>query len=1051
MGQPTSTHNEVKHIVAKTFLFAFILALTMAGIGNAATINVYEPTCTLVDAITAANEDRPVGGCRAGSGADTIVLVKGSIHTLTAVNNILWEPTGLPVITSEIIILGNGSTVQRDLAAEAFRLLHVWPNGNLTINGLTLKGGNNPYTTPRFRGGGGLLNNGGILTLNDSTVSGNTATNSGGGLLNWDGILTLNNSTVSGNTTYIGGVDSGHGGGLYSAGGTLTISTSTVSDNTAYGRGGGLAIYGGTVILTNSTISKNTASNYNTSPYGTYGGGLFNDRGTVTLTNVTVSGNKAPVGGGLAHGQYGGALTLINCTVTGNAYTGTGYVGGLYALAPVTVVRTIIAGNSESLRGNGKFIIDKNYNLIGHSSSYEIVDGETLVPIVDLDSILDPMLKDNGGATFTHALISGSPAIDAAGPPCPPPAPADRDQRDVPRPQGGGCDIGAFEYEYLKKPRLTVKKILIPSTDPGKFNLLVNGVIKASNVGDGGTTGAIIRPLGPVTVSESAGTGTILANYIRVFGGDFAANGTTTLVAGDNKTCTITNTRKPTLTVTKILIPSSDPGKFNLHINGVIKARNVGDGGTTGAVTLYPGTYRVSESAVPPEKLSDYVTVFGGDCAANGTITLKLGDKKTCTITNTIIRKLRNLYVTEAGSGNGSVIPWPMGERGNLVCVMAPCPSVYLYPHNTPVTLTAIANGDSVFTGWSGHDCTGTGICMVTMNADKSVTATFERIHTLTITTNGDGIVISSPIGIDCGTDCTEDYIHGTPVTLTATPNHGSTFTGWSGPDTGECATGRVVMNANKSCTATFNLNSYYLDLSTAGNGSGTVTGGGWYLYNHTAPVTATPNHGSTFTGWSGPDTGECATGRVVMNANKSCTATFNLNTYYLNLSTAGNGSGTVTGGGGYLYNHTAPVTATPNHGSTFTGWSGPNTGECATGRVVMNANKSCTATFQLRDFHLGVKLTDASGGSYVRVTANGYETKECHHSSCTYSYLFNTKVKLVAVSGSHREFKGWKGDCTNPRGSCRVIMGKVTTNPGGWGDGHKKVTAVFKRCNIFC
>jgi hypothetical protein len=246
-------------------------------------------------------------------------------------------------------------------------------------------------------------------------------------------------------------------------------------------------------------------------------------------------------------------------------------------------------------------------------------------------------LSDNSGPTKTHALLAGSPAInavlladcsDVSGP-------IATDQRGIVRPQGGACDVGAFEFVPTLNPTLTVTKILIPSSDPGRCNLRINGVIKASNVGNGGTTGAIIRPLGPVTVDETAGTSTILSNYTTIIGGDCASNGAVTLAAGDNKTCTITNTRKPRLTVTKILIPSSDPGKFNLRVNGVIKASDVGNGGTTGAIIRPLGPVTVSETAGTSTSLTNYTTVIGGDCAANGTVTLAAGDNKTCTITNT--------------------------------------------------------------------------------------------------------------------------------------------------------------------------------------------------------------------------------------------------------------------------------------------------------------------------------------------------------------------------------------------------------------------------------
>ncbi len=144
----------------------------------------------------------------------------------------------------------------------------------------------------------------------------------------------------------------------------------------------------------------------------------------------------------------------------------------------------------------------------------------------------------------------------------------------------------------------------------------------------------------------------------------------------------------------------------------------------------------------------------------------------------------------------------------------------------------------------------------------------------------------------------------------------------------------------------TSTLNTYVLTLTTAGTGSGSVTGAGTYSDGQTATVTATANAGSTFTGWTGTNGAECATGSVLMNANKSCTANFTLNTYTLTLTTAGSGSGTTSGGGTYNYNQTATVTATANAGSTFTGWTGANGAECATGSVLMNANKSCTANF---------------------------------------------------------------------------------------------------------
>lgn len=147
----------------------------------AADINV-DGTCTLVDAITAANNDTATGGCPAGSGADTIKLPIGS-HTLATVNNDTYGPTGLPVITSEITIMGSTfiSTITRDPSSPEFRILAVGTTGNLKLLETSVSGGAADF--------GGGINNSGTLTLLFSTISGNSASY-GGGIVSFGSILT---------------------------------------------------------------------------------------------------------------------------------------------------------------------------------------------------------------------------------------------------------------------------------------------------------------------------------------------------------------------------------------------------------------------------------------------------------------------------------------------------------------------------------------------------------------------------------------------------------------------------------------------------------------------------------------------------------------------------------------------------------------------------------------------------------------------------------------------------------------------------------------------
>jgi predicted outer membrane repeat protein len=274
-------------------------------------------------------------------------------------------------------------------------------------------------------GGGGLWNNS-PLTLIASTVSGNTAAGAGGGLQSFDGPVTLTASTVSGNTA-------SSGGGLYSDFGTLTLTASTVNGNTASGEGGGLYSDFSTLTLTQSTVSHNTA---------TYGGGLTNFN-VMTLTQSTVSGNTASGGGGGL--VNGGLLTLTASTISGNTAAGKG--GGLYSGGPLTLTASLVAQNPDG----GDCFIDGPWS---RSQGYNLdSDGSCQLTAATDRPGVDPRLRplqDNGGPTLTHALLPGSPALDAIpwgtnG--CGTILISDQRWQARPQPLGGACDIGAYEVE----------------------------------------------------------------------------------------------------------------------------------------------------------------------------------------------------------------------------------------------------------------------------------------------------------------------------------------------------------------------------------------------------------------------------------------------------------------------------------------------------------------------------------------------------------------------------------------------------------------------------
>lgn len=223
------------------------------------------------------------------------------------------------------------------------------------------------------------------------------------------------------------------GGGVYNQG-TLTLVNSAVRGNTTAADGGGLAS-DGALTLDRSTVSGNTAGG---------GGGGIDSQGALTLVNSTLSGNSASAGGGLANG---GTTTLNGVTVTRNSASG-GSGGGLLNAAgkSISLKNSLVAGNSGAAAPDcAGSLASQGHNLIGKTGG--CVLSAAAGDLKNKNPQIGP-LRDNGGATFTHELLPGSPALDA-GDPAPPGSGGSScpavDQRGIGRPQTGRCDIGAFE------------------------------------------------------------------------------------------------------------------------------------------------------------------------------------------------------------------------------------------------------------------------------------------------------------------------------------------------------------------------------------------------------------------------------------------------------------------------------------------------------------------------------------------------------------------------------------------------------------------------------
>ncbi len=342
---------------------------------------------------------------------------------------------------------------------------------------------NNAYSN----GGGAIGSYDGTVLIANSTFSGNSAYNGGGAIFVSGGSFTLTSSVVSGNSAQL------EGGGIESWGCRMTITGSTISDNTA-ARGGGIVETRGRgqLLLQNSTVSGNTALNDS-------GGGIWSS-GSSAIINSTLSNNSTKLGGG---GVYStGPLTISNSTITGNRADANGIDGGLgggFALinnAVALLQNSIIAGN---VRGAGPGAADSDIELSGGqvdpASSYNLIgDPHTAGGLVDgvngnivgdgngnsldIHTVLDTTLADNGGPTLTHALVPGSPAVNAGDPAFDPNAtdpPTLFDQRGAgySRVVGRHVDIGAYESGATFQTVVTGRQIFY---DNSTFNGNVSGV-----------------------------------------------------------------------------------------------------------------------------------------------------------------------------------------------------------------------------------------------------------------------------------------------------------------------------------------------------------------------------------------------------------------------------------------------------------------------------------------------------------------------------------------------------------------------------------------------
>jgi len=360
---------------------------------------------------------------------------------------------------------------------------------------------------------------------------------------------------------------------------------------------------------------------------------------------------------------------------------------------------------------------------------------------------------------------------------------------------GGGCS-GAADCVAIMNQTTAVTAIFnlveppsytltVETEGSGSGQVQAEGIDCGADCNEGYSAGAI------AILSAEAADGSIFTSWS---GG--GCSGTSSCVVTMNETTTVTAnfTAIHTLAVVK-----AGSGSGQVQVEGV----DCGIGCS--------GDYSEGDSVTLSAVVADgsvFAGWSGGGCSDTTDCVVTVNEATTVTAT---FNAVYTLTVVKGGSGSGQV------QIEGVDCGVD-CSEDY--SNEESVTLSAVVADGSVFAGWSGDACSGTSDttdCVVTMNKAIEVTATFNAVYTLTVLKDGSGSGQVQIEGIDCGTDCSEDYSNAESVTLSAVAAEGSVFTGWSGGGCGNATNCDVTMDQAAEVTATFDI--AYTITASAGNG----------------------------------------------------------------------------------------------------------------------------------------------------------------------------------------------------------------------------------------
>ncbi len=746
-----------------------------------------------------------ISNANANLGADTI--------TCTSISGTILLNAPLPEIGDTASVIGPGQFFLTISGGNSNRVLQIGSGATVTIRGTTIANG---YVTNG--GGAGILNNGN-LTATDCTIISNVVVHGdGGGVFN-QGVFNIINSRVVANRATDGvllEVPNVHrvGGGLYSYGGSIVVSNCIFETNWVGGgrsigtvpiageaRGGAIFFNGSQIDIIDSILLNNAVSGaggYNTSPFSrygqngapSYGGGIFLSSGLATLTRCTLSGNQAFGGRGesrILSGGYGGSAegggifsrancALVNCTLSGNSVqggaggspngSGGDVIGGAasasqgdLSLVSCTVYQNSAIGGLPGSGGRAGY--GSRSGIYGTSNSVRLLNtilqfdsgqftsqGHNLLTGISSSNPTDQStsvlslgpLQNNGGPTPTHALPTESLAIDR-GTSVGVPA---FDQRGVARPSGSGFDIGAFELQQNAP--------LIGAISPDQAMIL-------------GTSNALyVHSLGAPRL-----------NYQWERNGTRVASGTNDILIFPRVTDATAGFYRVVVTnaygaATSALVQITILYPIQLTNSGGSVIRSpFQQGYAKGQIVTLTATTNFGWQ---------FLQWLGDASGMSGTTSVQVLDKPLC------ITAVFGTSIVIQTNGNGTVLVDPPGP---------------IYPYGSLVRLTAVPELGSYFSSWGFGGVTNPVLLRI-QNPLQVVSCSFDTLGpgeaALAVISSGKGRAVISPDG--------NRFVTGANVQLTAIPEPGQRFTGWSGDALATNHNTSLVLDATKVIIANF-------------------------------------------------------------------------------------------------------------------------------------------------------------------------------------------------------------------------------------------------------